>query len=520
MVVQTPGIRPGVVPVEEVMNQATSVATRGARAARAAEIAELVGRDWRLLIGGSLVPATAGATLEVSDPFTQEVVASVPDASLADVDRAVEAAAAALPSWRATPALQRAALVRDFADLVEQHGEELALLDTIDAGSPISNARFDVEIALGQMRMYAGFALEMKGSTVPASENLHLTVREPVGVVAKIFPYNHPLMFACRMAAPLVAGNPVVIKPPETAPLSTLRLAQLAHEVFPPGVVNVVVGDGPAVPDRLVRHPAVRRIGFIGSEPTGRAIQRAAAESGVKQVTLELGGKNAMVVFEDADVETAAAGAVAGMNFTWSGQSCGSNSRLLVHRSLHDRLVDRVVELVEARTVGDPVDEDSEQGTMINRAQFEKSMSYIDVARSEGAVVRCGGGQPQGEGFSGSLFVAPTVLVDVAPGSRIAQEEVFGPLLSVIPFDTEEEAVTIANSVDYGLTGSVWTCDLDRAVRVSRALEAGFVWVNGSSQHFLNVPYGGVKASGVGGKEECLEELLSYTEEKVINIMV
>jgi len=506
--------------VEDEMNRSTPTASNApTRAARAEEIAAWGARDWRLLIGGELVSAEGGATFEVSDPYSRAPLAQVPDASPADVDRAVEAAEAALPVWRAVPALQRAELVRRLADLVEQHGEELAMLDTIDAGSPISNARFDVEIALGQMRMYAGFALEMKGATIPASPNLHLTVREPVGVVAKIFPYNHPLMFACRMAAPLVAGNPVVVKPPEAAPLSTLRLAELANQVFPPGVVNVVVGNGPAAPDRLVRHPAVRRIGFIGSEPTGRAIQRAAAESGVKHVTLELGGKNAMLVFEDADLEKAAAGAVAGMNFTWSGQSCGSNSRLLVHRSLHDRLVERVVELVEARTVADPLEETSEQGTMINRAQFDKSRSYIEIAVEEGAVVRTGGGRPDGPDFEDSLFVAPTVLTEVAPASRIAREEVFGPVLSVIPFDSEDEAVAVANSVDYGLTGSVWTKDLDRAVRVARALEAGFVWVNGSSQHFLNVPYGGVKASGVGGKEECLEELLSYTEEKVINIM-
>ncbi|MER6901550.1 aldehyde dehydrogenase family protein, partial [Amycolatopsis sp. NPDC000740] len=251
-------------------------------------------------------------------------------------------------------------------------------------------------------------------------------------------------------------------------------------------------------------------------EPTGRAIQRAAAESGVKDVSLELGGKNAMVVFPDADLEAAAAGAVFGMNFTWSGQSCGSNSRLLVHQDVHDALVARVVELIEARRIGDPFDERTEQGTMINRAQYEKSLSYIDIAVSEGARVATGGGRPAG--VDEGLFVAPTVFTGVRPDMRIAREEVFGPLLSVIPFADEEEAIRIANSVDYGLTASVWTADVTRAHRVARAFEAGFVWINGSSRHFPNVPFGGVKGSGVG-REESLEELLSYTETKSINVM-
>ena len=497
----------------------TTTHAASAHAAQADRIAGLAGHPWRLLIGGELRPASDGGTFATVDPFSEQELARVPDATAADVDAAAEAAEAARPVWRAVPATERAALVLRFADLISEHADELAFLDCVDAGSPIRNARFDVEIALQQMRMFAGFALEMKGQTIPASNALHLTVREPVGVVAKIWPYNHPLMFACRMAAPLVAGNPVVGKPPEAAPLSTLRLAELAAEVFPPGVVNIVVGNGPAVPDRLVRHRAVRRIGFIGSEPTGRAIQRAAAEAAVKHVTLELGGKNAMVVFADSDVDAAAAGAVFGMNFTWSGQSCGSNSRLLVQRPIYDAVLARVAELVQARHIGDPLDESSEQGTMINRAQYEKSLSYIGIAREEGARLVAGGGRPEGEDYDTGFFVAPTVLADVDPASRIAREEVFGPVLSVIPFDTEEEAVAIANSVDYGLTASVWTRDLDRAHRVARDFEAGHTWINGSSMHFPNVPYGGVKGSGVGGKEECLEELLSYTEEKVINVM-
>ncbi|GAA1025387.1 MULTISPECIES: aldehyde dehydrogenase family protein [Amycolatopsis] len=478
--------------------------------------AELLDREWRLLIDGKLVPARSGATFSRVSPYTGTVIAEVPDAGPDDVDEAVRAAADARAVWRDTLPVERAKLVAELADAIERHGEELALLDTVDAGSPISNSRLDVGVTVAQLRMFAGQALELKGTTIPASTALHVTTREPVGVVARIVPYNHPLMFAGKIAAPLVAGNPTILKPPEAAPLSALRLAELAKDIFPPGVLSVVVGDGPAVPDALVRHRQVRRIGFIGSEPTGRAIQRAAAESGVKDVSLELGGKNAMVVFPDADLEAAAAGAVFGMNFTWSGQSCGSNSRLLVHQDVHDALVARVVELIEARRIGDPFDERTEQGTMINRAQYEKSLSYIDIAVSEGARVATGGGRPAG--VDEGLFVAPTVFTGVRPDMRIAREEVFGPLLSVIPFADEEEAIRIANSVDYGLTASVWTADVTRAHRVARAFEAGFVWINGSSRHFPNVPFGGVKGSGVG-REESLEELLSYTETKSINVM-
>ncbi|OUS91947.1 aldehyde dehydrogenase family protein, partial [Rhodococcus sp. NCIMB 12038] len=268
-----------------------------ARTERQTEIDALRHRHFRMLIGGELVDAASGKRFPTTDPFTAESLTSVPDATVADVDAAVEAADRARESWRSTPVADRVRCVLALADAVEAHTEELALLDCLDVGSPITNARNDVRMALDQMRMFAGLALEMKGQTIPGAGALHLTVREPVGIVAKIFPFNHPLMFACRIAAPLIAGNTCVIKPPEAGPLSTLRLGELARDLFPSGVLNIVVGNGPGVPDRLVRHPAVRRIGFIGSENTGRAIQRAAAETGVKNVTLELGGKNAMVVF-------------------------------------------------------------------------------------------------------------------------------------------------------------------------------------------------------------------------------
>ncbi|WP_236787619.1 aldehyde dehydrogenase family protein [Amycolatopsis sp. GM8] len=474
-------------------------------------------RPWHLLIDGELRAAEGGRTYQRISPYLGEPIATVPDATVSDADAAVAAAARARREWRLTPAPQRAAAVSKAAQIIEEHGDELAVLDTIDAGSPLANSKLDVQITLAQARLFAGLALEMKGDTIPASAGLHLTVREPVGVVVRIVPFNHPLMFAGKIFAPLVAGNPTILKPPEVAPLSALRLGELLRDVFPPGVLGVVVGDGPAVPDRLVRHPDVRRIGFIGSERTGMAIQRAAAESGIKQVSLELGGKNAMVVFADADLDQAADAAIRGMNFTWSGQSCGSNSRLLVQRSVHDELVERIAARLRDHRLGDPLDPASAQGTMISRAQYDKVLGYLDTARREGAHVVTGGGHPEGPEFARGLFIAPTVLTGVREDHTVAREEIFGPVLSVLPFETEEDAVRIANDSTYGLTAAVWTRDISRALRMARELEAGFTWVNDSSKHFPNVPYGGVKASGLG-REESLEELLSYTELKSINI--
>lgn len=466
-------------------------------------------------MGGALTDAKEGRTYTNVSPWTQTPIAQVPDGTVADVDKAAAAAHQARGVWRDTAPLERAHAVRMLADTIEEHSEELALLDTADTGSPVSNFRSDATAAIQQMRMFAGQALELKGTSIPASTGLHVTVREPAGVAVRIVPYNHPLLFACKIAAPLIAGNPTILKPPEAAPLSALRIAELSVELFPPGVLSVIVGDGPTVGDALVRHEYVRRIGFIGSEPTGRAIQRAAAETGVKNVSLELGGKNAMVVFADADLDAAAHGAVFGMNFTWSGQSCGSNSRLLIQREVYNDLIGRVARLIEGRKIGDPFDDDTQQGTMINRQQYEKSLAYIEIAVREGATIVTGGGRYGG--FDQGLFVRPTVLTNVRPNSRVAQEEVFGPVLSVIPFESESEAVKIANDVRYGLTASVWTHDVTRAHRMIRSLEAGFTWVNASSSHFPNVPFGGVKGSGVG-REESLEELLSYTELKSINI--
>jgi acyl-CoA reductase-like NAD-dependent aldehyde dehydrogenase len=361
----------------------------------------------------------------------------------------------------------------------------------------------------------------MKGDTVPASpRGLHFTLREPFGVVGRIVPFNHPFLFAAaHVAAPLMAGNTVVIKTPETSPLSGHLLAEACVDVLPPGVVNIVSGLGLPAGDALVRHPEVRRIGFTGSAATGMAIQRAAAETCVKHVTLELGGKNPLIVFPDADVEKAVDAAVAGMNFSWAGQSCGSTSRLLVHESLYRRAVDRATAKVAALKLGPPLDLSSEMGPVNSAAQYARVMALIDAGKKEGARLCTGGGRPAGAAFARGYWVAPTVFADATPAMRIAREEVFGPVLTVMRWSSVDEAIRIANATDYGLTAGLFTNDLAAALTTARRIEAGVVAINGSTMHYVGLPFGGFKNSGVGG-EEALEELLSYTQVKAVHIQV
>lgn len=489
---------------------------------QAPSLPALSDREWSLLIGGHLMPARSGRHFSDESPVTEEIIATVPDGDAADVGAAVEAALPAAAAWRRVPPRERGALVGELARVLEENADELALLDAIDGGHPVTGMHLDVAIAADTLRLFAGLGIELKGSTIPATaQNLHLTFREPFGVVGRIIPFNHPVMFAAgKIAAPLVAGNAVILKPPESAPLSALRMGELFARVLPPGVLSVVVGDGPAAGRAVARHPAIRRIGFIGSDATGRAIQRDAAEVGVKDVTLELGGKNALIAFPDADPDAVAAGAVAGMNFARSaGQSCGSTSRLLLHESIADDVLARVVARMSAIRIGSPLDPATEMGTVATRAQYGKTLRYIGIASNEGAQVLAGGGRPPGLEHARGLFLAPTLFGGVRPDMRIAREEVFGPVLAAITWKDEDEAISIANAVDYGLTGSVWTNDINAAHRVASALDAGYLWINGSSAHFTGVPFGGVKLSGVG-REESLDELLSYTQLKTLNIML
>ena len=479
----------------------------------------LEGWQPRVLIGGGLVGARGGEQLEAINPATGETIARFPRCAAKDVQDAVAAAQRAYPEWRAAGPLARAALVNQIADVVAEHAEELALLDVLDNGSPIREMRNDSRIAIGLLRYFAGLALQVRGETIPGEHGrLDYTLREPYGVVGRIIPFNHPLMFAAsRLGAPLIAGNTVVMKPSEHTSLSALRLAELISELVPAGVVNIVSGTGQEAGDALVAHPQVRRLAFIGSAHVGRMIQQRAATEVVKTVTLELGGKNPIVIFEDADVDAAVDGALRGMNFTWQGQSCGSTSRLLVHESCREQLVGRLAERMEAMRSGVPSDEDTETGAIVNQTQYRKVLDYIRIGQEEGSRIIAGGGPVAIDGHADGLFLRPTLFDGVAPDSRLAQEEIFGPVLATIPFSSYEQALAIANNVSYGLTASVFTRDLALAHRFARDVEVGYVWVNDASRHFPGTPYGGYKDSGIG-REESQEELLSYTQVKNVNV--
>jgi acyl-CoA reductase-like NAD-dependent aldehyde dehydrogenase len=415
---------------------------------------------------------------------------------------------------------QRAEYNNKLADAILARTEDIARIESLDTGNTVGPMRRDVITAVDRMRFASGLVYEIKGETVPATPgNIHMTVRVPYGVVGRIIPFNHPIGFAASRISPaIVCGNTLVIKPSEQSPLSAAILGEICAAVLPPGVVNVVTG-GRETGEALVRHPKVKRIAFIGSPAAGMAIQKAAAETAVKFVTLELGGKNPLVAFPDSDLEKVAAAAVGGMNFGWQGQSCGSMSRILLHADIYDAVVEKILSRVRRIKVGHPLDPETNMGPINNKAQYEKVLRYIDVGRTEGAKLLTGGAIPKGEAFERGFWIEPTVFGDVTPQMRIGREEIFGPVMSIMKFRTEDEAVELANAIDLGLTAAVWTQDISRALRVSQKIDAGYVWVNGVGTHFRGVPYGGFKNSGVG-REEGLGELLSYTEEKVISLMV
>lgn len=460
----------------------------------------------------------AGQAIATFNPSTGERLAEVASPASAEVNAAVASAKAAFPAWAGTPPLQRAALLREAARRVRLHSRELALLDAANCGNPVRAMQMDAEIAATQLDYFAGLVLEIKGETIPTANGaLNYTLREPLGPVARIFPFNHPFMFAAgKIAAPLAAGNTVILKPPEQAPLSTIRLMEILDGLFPPGVLNCIAG-GRDTGAALSAHPHVEAVALIGSVGAGKAVLRSAAET-MKRTLLELGGKNAMVIYPDADFERAVDGAVRGMNFTWCGQSCGSTSRLFIHESLHDRFVDRLVGLLRERhRPGVATHMDTTMGALINRAQYERSLAYIASAREEGATLVAGGSPPADAALRGGFFVEPTVFTGVTPRMKLAREEVFGPVLAVLRWRDEDELFAAVNGVEFGLTASFWTRDLLTAHKAAARVEAGYVWINDCSSHFIGAPFGGFKQSGLG-REESKDELFEFTQVKNVNV--
>ena len=475
----------------------------------------------QMLIGGEMVAGEANKWIESVNPANEEKIGEFPAGDAADVNRAVAAAEKAQPGWAALDIKERGKYLKRMAKRIRERGEELLHTEVMDTGNTISKMKGDIEQSAEQLEWYTGIAIEMKGETVPASaKNLHITVREPYGVTARIVPFNHPLSFAARgLAGPLIAGNTAIIKPPETSSLSATLLGEICKEILPPGVANIVSGNGMPAGEAIVKHPRVKRIAFTGSVPTGMAIQRAAAEGGIKALSLELGGKNPFIVWPDSDPDKVADAAVAGMNFAWAGQSCGSTSRLMLHEDLYKKVLDRVTERVAEIKLGDPMDPKSQMGPVNSKRHMVRVNAMIKSGIDDGAKLMIGGKRPPGKQFERGWWVEPTVFGDVHAQMKIAREEIFGPVISVFSWRDEDAIIELANSLEYGLTAAVWTNDIKRAIKAARRVQSGCVWINGVGNYFKGTPYGGLKNSGIG-KESCLAELLSYTEEKSIQIIL
>ena len=469
-----------------------------------------------LFINNECTETVGGSYYDLIDPTNEEVLCQATEASADDVEAAVQAAHAAFKdkAWRKMSAADRGLLLHRLADLMEKNIEELSELEIRNSGKPYSEVRhWDLSASISSIRFFAGAADKITGKTIPADPNhLVMTFREPIGPCGVIIPWNYPLEILCWKLGPcLAAGNTVVVKPSEQTPLTALRLAEMAREVgFPKGVFNVVTGHGPTVGEALVKHPLISKVAFTGSTAVGHKVMSMCSEGKLKRLTLELGGKSPSIVFADADFQQAVDAAFMGL-FANQGQCCCAGSRVLVQDSIYTQFVEAVVAKAKSRKVGDPLDPTVEQGPMVHRAQFEKTLEYVEVGLEDGATLAAGGKRHGKKGF----FVEPTVFSDVTPNMRIAKEEIFGPVITILRFSTEEEAIEMANDTSYGLAGAVFTRDFGRAMRVSQEIKAGQVWINTYNAVFAQVPFGGYKESGLGRdlSEYALEH---YTEVKAI----
>ena len=467
-------------------------------------------------IDGQWRPAHSRETLEILDPADGAVLAHIARGGASDIDEAVRAAQAALPGWADCVPVQRGRVLHAIARRILEEQDRLARLESQDTGKPLAQAQADAVAAARFFEYYAGVADKVLGSSIPLGPDYaDFTVREPLGVTAQIVPWNYPLQIASRGLAPALAtGNTVVLKPAELACLSVLELTRICHEEgLPPGVLNVVPGLGQEAGYALAAHPGVNLVVFTGSVATGAQVMRTAADN-IVPVLLELGGKSPNIVFDDADLDQAVKGAISGV-FGASGQTCMAGSRLLVQKSIHDAFVAKLVAAAGEARIGDPSKMETQIGPIATRAQWEKILRMIEMAKAEGAVCALGGHALSGPEYGQGQFVAPTIFTGVRNDMRIAQEEVFGPVLCVIPFEDEEDALRIANDVEFGLAAGVWTRDLHRAMHCVDRLRAGTVWVNNYRSTSFTTPFGGYKRSGLG-REGGVEAIKEYLQTKSV----
>jgi betaine-aldehyde dehydrogenase len=475
----------------------------------------------RMIIGGETVDAVDGQTFEVGNPATGKVIATAPLGGRADVDRAVAAAQAAFEErkgWANWAAGKRGRSLAKLADLIKRNSDELAWLESRNGGKPIAGARGEIIGASLVFDYYAGAANKVFGQTIPVSKpGLDLTLREPIGVVGLIVPWNFPLLMAAWKVAPaLAAGNTAILKPASYTPLTALRLGELALEAgIPPGVLNVVTGPGGTAGASIAAHPGVGKVAFTGETTTGQEIMRLAAGN-IKKISLELGGKSPNIVFADADLEKFARESPYSV-FDNAGQDCCARSRILVERSAHDQVVELFANATRALRVGDPADETTEVGSLVSTKQRDRVKDYIEIGLGEGANLVIGGAAPEDPALADGAYLLPTVFDGVGNDMRIAREEIFGPVVSIIAFDTEEEALRLANATPYGLSGSIWSRDIGKALRAAKALQAGVISVNSNSSVHTEAPFGGYKMSGIG-RELGMSALDLYTETKNVFI--
>jgi acyl-CoA reductase-like NAD-dependent aldehyde dehydrogenase len=474
-------------------------------------------RKYGLFIGGKEVDAISGKTYIRENPATEEPLAEIAEAQKEDIDKAVKAAKIGFEKWSHVPPRERAKFISRLAEGLEKHKEQIALVNTLETGKPIRESRLvEVGNSVRTLEYYAGAANKLNGESISVSDDqLTITLKEPVGVAAHIIPWNFPLLLSFwKIGAALAAGCTVVLKPATDTPCGILEFARITSEAgLPEGVFNVIPGKGSVAGQALIEHPDISKIAFTGSTEIGKGVMNTASRH-IKRVSLELGGKAPCIVFDDAEIEEAVEANLRGGFFN-QGENCTAVTRLLLHEDIYDKFLLSYIDRVRRIRIGDPTKDETEMGSLVSKAQFNSVKSYFERGIEEGAKVLCGGGRP--EGFPKGYFFEPTVLADVKPDATVACDEIFGPIVAVIPFKTEEEAIQISNNTIYGLAGGIWTQNLKRAIKVAKAVKAGYLWINTYGGIIPETPYGGFKQSGIG-KELGTEGLDMYLETKAVNI--